>query len=266
MVILTEFLSEIISQWGALGLVIIGVGYLIYNDVRFKHEKRNSGSDIDKVIDEIIEKMEVNSDKINKIKSAIANQPSDIVEAISKYEKAKAVEHTQKIKETFDATELHMTLEESRKNIGCEHLVFGKFHNGTESLSTGIPFVKFDIVIDKFKPTDNSAMVELSRIYKNENILTHDLLPGTLINKGYIYFDLRDENSEANAELQYLDEVLYRRIVGRGIKQLAIDLLFDDNEVPIGFIGCIDYSGEGEFDFVAMEKSSNEIEKLMTKK
>ena len=38
-----------------------------------------------------------------------------------------------------------------------------------------------------------------------------------------------------------VDDIIYRRMVGRDIKQLAVSLLRDPSGTPSGFVGCVKY-------------------------
>ena len=68
-----------------------------------------------------------------------------------------------------------------------------------------------------------------------------------------------DENG--NSVLADIDDIIYRRMVGRNIKQLAITLLRDPEGTPSGFVGCVRYDYE-DIDLHELKDCGIELENV----
>ena len=168
-------------------------------------------------------------------------------------------EHFDKILEQFtQAPKLHRILKLYRERIGCDHIFMGTFHNGSTSIS-GIPYCKFDIIAEKFKPgKNNNDLREYTVIYKNSDILVHDNLPVVISQEDYVYFKI---NEDGSSELEEIDDILYRRCLKYGIKQFAINLLRDENMNPVGFVGCVDFDYD-ILNFKELNNCAKELEEI----
>jgi hypothetical protein len=78
-------------------------------------------------------------------------------------------------------------------------------------------------------------------MYKDADLLRHDLLPSEVVQMGLVHYVI-DENGKS--ALSDIDDIIYRRMVGRNIKQLAVALLRDPSGIPSGFVGCVRYDYE----------------------
>ena len=275
-------LVEIISQFGVLGLVLAGIIYLIVdglktkkqNKEKYEAEKAKSKAQLDQVIDEIEHHVDKRIDAVND-RIDIVNTKVDTQYAIlnkridagpdvfiNKIEEKKEEEdriHFNKILEQFStAPKLHRILKLYRERIGCDHIFLGTFHNGSTSIS-GIPYCKFDIIAEKFKPGHNSTdLREYTSIYKNSDVIVHDNLPVVISQEDYVYFKI-DPNG--NSELEEVDDILYRRCLKYGIKQFAANLLRDDNLNPVGFVGCVDFDYD-DLNFQELNNCAKELEEI----
>ena len=132
--------------------------------------------------------------------------------------------------------QLHKTLNAFRTRINADHIFIGSFHNGNESI-TGIPYYKFDIIAEKFRPDKVDKDIEFAFMYKDADLLRHDLLPAEVVQNGTVHYII-DENGKS--PLADVDDIIYRRMIGRDIKQLAVSLLRDPKTgTPSGFVGCV---------------------------
>ena len=149
--------------------------------------------------------------------------------------------------------QLHKTLNSYRTRINADHIFIGSFHNGNESI-TGIPYYKFDIIAERFKPEKIENDVEFASLYKDSDLIIHDLLPMEVVQQGLVHFVINEDNSSA---LTDIDDILYRRMLGRGVKQLAISLTRDPEGTPSGFVGCVRYDYENIEDIYGEIESIN---------
>ena len=68
-----------------------------------------------------------------------------------------------------------------------------------------------------------------------------------------------DENNESY--LSEVDDIIYRRMLGRDIKQLAVSLLRDPDGTPSGFVGCVKYDYE-KLDITELKECGLELEQI----
>ena len=151
------------------------------------------------------------------------------------------VEHTKQFTDRIKlGPQIHKTLNFFRNRVNADHIFIGSFHNGNESI-TGIPYYKFDIIAERFRPDKVERDIEFAFMYKDADLLRHDLLPSELVQRGTVHYIIKEDGS---SELEDIDNIIYRRMVGRDIKQLAMSVLRDPSGTPSGFVGCVRYDYE----------------------
>lgn len=269
-------IGEFISQWGPLGILAVLAAYIIYERIRADITSKNNQHNISiKDKDHLTEnnlilniisdfkdnmnsKMDILDRNLNDVKQIfnnrhellvkrlvnledrLKNQSDDFTNNIIKYEKYKFDEHNKKILNQIELGPIiHRILNRYLQIIDCDHIVLGAFHNGSTTLN-GIPYCKFDIIAEKYDAKENIHDTDFASIYKNVDLMLHNKLPSVLIQNTYVYFNINEDNDKCI--LDDLDDILYRRALGRGIRQLAFYLLKDSNCLPIGFIGCIKFN------------------------
>jgi hypothetical protein len=139
--------------------------------------------------------------------------------------------------------------------IKCDHIFVGEFHNGTSSI-VGIPYMKFDIIFEHITPKLHENDCLLVRLYENEYVQTHDQLPGLLFQHNNIVYTLD--------ELQCIDEQLYFRMKSRGVKVMAMSLIYNTKNIPVGIVGCFCFE-EDTINMNELIKCSKEIENIYNK-
>ena len=95
-------------------------------------------------------------------------------------------------------------------------------------------------------------------MYKDADLLRHDLLPSEVVQMGTVHYII---DKDGNSQLEDVDDIIYRRMIGRDIKQLAISLLRDPNGTPSGFVGCVRYDYE-EIDLQELKDCGIELENV----
>jgi hypothetical protein len=154
--------------------------------------------------------------------------------------------------------QLHKVLNNFRSRINCDHIFIGSFHNGNESI-TGIPYYKFDIIAERFRPDKVDRDIEFAPMYKDHDLLRHDLLPSEVVQMGVVHYII---DQDGNSNLEDVDDIVYRRMIGRDVKQLAIALLSDPNNgTPSGFVGCVKYNYD-EINLMELKECSIELERM----
>lgn len=265
---------DIITQFGALGVIIIIGIYFIWHtnrgDKRLKNDSvfvqsNNEKLDIvienQKLLSQRIECVESRLDeKINILSEKITNQPQELVQHIkttNHQDMMKAPDNM--IKQIYISPIIHKILRKYKDIVGCDHIFYANFHNGTKSI-TGMPYYKFDIVSERFSP-DIESDGEFAPFYQNVDITRHDKLPQILLQEQCVYCSV-DENGDS--PMSEWDYIIHCRMIGRGIKQLALVLLNDSNHKPIGFVGAIKYD-DIKLDVDELKRCGNELELMYEK-
>lgn len=240
-------ISEIFKQYGSLSVLILLIFYNIWINIQAKKSKKNDDTinetfkNMSDKIDDYIENehrhLESIDGKINAIEDKLNNQTQDIINNIDINEMKKKVEHNRNmINQLKIGPKIHKILSIYKEKIGLDHIFLATFHNGTESLS-GIPYYKFDMIAEKFK-SKNKKDVEFCHMYKDVDIMKHDRLPVILIQEGKAYFKIEEDGS---SELQEVDDIIYRRMLGRNIKQLYLYVFKNKSGIISGFVGGVQY-------------------------
>ena len=274
-------LVEIISQFGVLGLILAGIIYLIYEGIRTKKGQSACSSQINESIGKLKEHVDKRIDDVNvriddmnnridivnaksdnhydQLNERIDKEPDTIMALIEEKKSNDEKKHFNKVIEQFNqAPRLHKVLKLYRERIGCDHIFFATFHNGSTSIS-GIPYCKFDIIAEKFRPGyNNTDNREFAVIYKDSDIISHDNLPLIISQEDYVYYKI---NEDGTSDLEEIDDILYRRCLYRGIKQIAINLVRDENMDPVGFVGCVDFDYD-ELNFKELNNCAKELEEI----
>lgn len=267
-----ESIVNLITELGSFGLLLALAGFIIYNYVKNQQQpvkpavqSGNGASDIT-IIKTLLEdntkdiksSIDAQSKRIDNIESTVGMQISSINNRLDEIEIKgdKTSQHTKQFQDRLKlGPQLHKTLNSFRTRINADHIFIGSFHNGNESL-TGIPYYKFDIIAERFRPDKVDNDIEFAFMYKDADLLRHDLLPTEVVQRGTVKYII---DEDGNSELQDIDDIIYRRMLGRGIKQLAVSLLRDPEGTPSGFVGCVRYDYE-EMDIEELRACGDELE------
>lgn len=271
-----QFFTAVFTQWGSVGVLLSIAVYIIVDNIKNRKINKVSEEKLDDIKDsllkvkseiptintkiEYLEKTIARVDnnlnlKVEKIEELIDKNPQHIINELDLRAYNLASQHNkQMINQIQIAPQIHEIMGKYIDRIGCDHMFLGWFHNGTSSIS-GVPFYKFDIVAEKFNPIKNPQDYEFGHMYKDVDILRHNKLPIELIQNKKIYYKIDPDNK---SDLFETDDILYRRMVAGHMKQLAINVLQDQSETPIGFIGCICFE-EDDIDFKELQNCAYEI-------
>ena len=278
-----EIFNEAWAQFGAVGILIIMSSYIIYehikanrtrgessnklDDIKVGLEKIQNKSDVleqkiqvvDQKVDEKIDFYVDNiSKRIDKIEGKMELQPNLIISQLDNRSKRLMDEHNKNmLHQIHRAPKIHKTMGKYLNKIKCDHIFLGSFHNGTSSV-TGVPYYKFDIVAEKYDPENVLRDREFAHMYKDIDILRHDKLPIVLMQNEYVHYVINEDKS---SDLKDIDDIVYRRMIGRDIKQLALNMLHDDLGNPIGFLGCVKYD-YSDLNFDELKSCTEELEEI----
>jgi hypothetical protein len=252
-----EYIVELIKEFGSFGVLLALSGFIIYTHIKehklVKPATSNDNSchnydDLKRMLDHSIEDIKT---AINSVKLRLEKLESVQHSCIVKKEA-----HTKQFLDRLKlGPQLHKTLNTFRTRVNADHIFIGSFHNGNESI-TGIPYYKFDIIAERFRPDKVEQDIEFAPMYKDADLLRHDMLPSEVVQEGIVHYVI-DENE--SSILSDVDDILYRRMLGRDIKQLAISLLRDPSGTPSGFVGCVRYDYE-KIDLLELKDCAIELE------
>lgn len=266
-----ESIVNIITELGSFGLLLALAGFIIYNYVKNQQQVKSvvqSGSETSDITiiktlledntKDIKNSIDSQSKRMDNIERTFGVQINAVNSRLDEIEASndKTAQHTKQFKDRLKlGPQLHKTLNAFRNRINADHIFIGSFHNGNESL-TGIPYYKFDIIAERFRPDKVDNDIEFAFMYKDADLLRHDLLPTEVVQRGTVKYII---DEEGNSELQDIDDIIYRRMIGRGIKQLAVSLLRDPAGTPSGFVGCVRYDYE-DMDIEELRACGDELE------
>lgn len=254
-----SIISQFITEWGTFGLMIFLIGYFVYDSWRTQRARKDNNSKaIDAVqkvadkVDNLDMKITVVKDKvddvtdifdnrIDKLEKTVNNLPQLHLEELQALNLKQQEEHTKMMLDLLRlGPNLHNVLREYNDKINGDHIFIGSFHNGNKSI-TGIPYYKFDIIAERFKTNVVEQDCEFAHMYKDADILRFDRLPILLVQKGLLHFTVSEEGTP---ELAEVDDIIWRRMKGRGIRQIALRILRDKSNTPSGFVGVVKYDFE----------------------
>ena len=213
---------------------------------------------IDDLRDHVADKISNLEDKMDNMEERIDEQPMNMVELMQARAAIIKEEHDKMFDKQIEiGSEIHDILKNYRALTNSDHIFLGSFHNGTSNLS-GIPYYKFDLIAERFSPDKINRDVEFAHMYYNADLMKHGKLPIILIQNNKVHYTI-DENGQS--DLSEIDDIIYRRMCGRDIKQFALHLLRDKHGKPTGFVGAVKY----DYSSISMDELSNcakELEKL----
>lgn len=267
-------ISEIISQWGPMGLMVGLIFYMVYTNYKTdkNHKDNNNKSDeviklIEEKIDNLCETIELVDNKVDLIQKELKqdikniddkvdNLPARHIEEIKDHQESIKTIHQKQIEDLFRlGPQLHKIMQDYVEKTNSDHIFVGSFHNGNSSLS-GIPYYKFDIIAERFCKDKVECDCEFAHMYKDSDILRYDTLPIMLTQQDILYFKV-PESGEVT--MSKYDDIIWRRMRGRGIRQISLKLLRDIKGKASGFVGCVKFNDD-YMDYNQLKLCASELE------
>lgn len=261
-----ENIVTLITELGSFGLLLGLAGFIIYSYIKNQSALKNSNNDDIKELKQLMKDNTADIKKSidavnNRVDSLEINVSTNINAVNARLQTLETGGKSSHPKQFLDrlklGPQLHKTLNMFKARINSDHIFIGSFHNGNESI-TGIPYYKFDIIAERFRPDKVDRDVEFAHMYKDADLLRHDLLPSEVVQRGIVHYVI---DKDGKSELADVDDIIYRRMLGRDIKQLAVSLLRDPNGTPSGFVGCVRYDYE-DIDLQELKDCAAELENI----
>lgn len=271
-----SIISQFIAEWGTMGLVLFAFGYIVWDNWKTNKAKKSNNSEIitavnnmggkidnlhDKInlVDEKVEEFKSQVDtKIEMVEEKIDQVPNNQIQQLDDRDDKKHKAHLKQLDDLMKlGPKLHRIIQIANNNIGSDHIFVGSFHNGNSSLS-GIPYYKFDIIAERFSPVKVLEDCEFAHMYKDSDILRYDMLPSLLVQQGMIHFDIPEEG---DISMSNFDDIIWRRMRGRGIRQIALRLTRDSKGAPSGFVGVVKYD-HSKLNLEHLENCGRDLEEI----
>lgn len=264
---------EIIKNWGLMGAILVGLCWIIYDNWK-SNKSRKSESDsvkkhvsdeigiLDKKIDLVDHKVDGIESNLNDRIDNLSDRVDDIPQVAIGAAWARVDEDNKAhLKQITDLMllggEIHKTLKTYTKLINTDHIFIGSFHNGNSNLS-GIPFCKFDIISECYCDDKVLHDHEFAPVYKDSDILRYGSLFSAVLQSDHMLFSVIPGG--VNDLCQY-EDIIWRRMSGMGIKQLAVKILKDPDGIPSGFVGAVRYD-QDEMDMKYLVQCGMELERI----
>ena len=264
-----ESIVTLITELGSFGLLLGLAGFIIYNYIKNSNLSKTDIVNLEnlaKTVENNYKSLNLSltsiETKVDNLKSNTESEIKEIYENINEIKQSTNIDikisHTKQFSDRLKlGPQWHKALNRFRSRINADHIFIGSFHNGNESL-TGIPYYKFDIIAERFRPDKVVRDLEFAFMYKDADLLRHDTLPAEVVQNTTVHYVI-DENG--NSPLSDIDDIIYRRMIGRDIKQLAVSLLRDPSGTPSGFVGCVRYDYEN-INLVELRECGIELEQI----
>ena len=263
-----ESIASLVTEVGSFGVLLALAGFIIYNHFKNNPKKENSINELKATLEmttaEIKGSIKGLDNRISNLERNVTNDMTAFnkrIENIERCSKNTSIDRTSHTKQFADrlklGPQLHKTLNTFRSRVNADHIFIGSFHNGNESL-TGIPYYKFDLIAERFRPDKVYRDLEFAFMYKDADLLRHDSLPQEVVQNTTVHYII---DKDGKSPLADIDDIVYRRMLGRDIKQLAVSLLRDPNGTPSGFVGCVKYDYE-EIDLTELRECGIELEQI----
>lgn len=233
---MSSAIAEIIAQYGVMGILICAAAYIFWDswkrnksrDEFFEKKflKNTDVSDIKKGISDISNEIGTIKQDNQLIHSELSHLEDSIFNSDTEHKFGIITEASQDIYTTFD---------KYIKTSGADHVALALFHNGVKSLS-GVPFVRYSVISERFKPMTNPNDEDLVSLYTARDIMSHDRLPLVLSNKNILYFHIHD-----GCKLEEVDVTLWARCMKRGIKHIAMGLIKSSISTPVGVVAAYSF-------------------------
>lgn len=266
-----DIVVSTISQWGAVGILIAVAGYIIYDNWKknkkneeWYREHMNEKSSMTNCQDQLKTSLTninaqlstISSDN-QKFRMEINRRVDKVEEVITKLHPGKHEHEAIRMESiTNVAPAINSILTQGLNLCSVDHIALGLLHNGTSSLS-GIPYIKMDIIAEKYKPIQFPEDVDLTSAYQSEDITKYNKLPNCILQSGCLELDIEKDGEN----ISEIDTIVYNRCRNRGIKRLAFAVINDQHGLCNGCIIAYKFDSS-PINLKALEEKAKIIQNL----
>ncbi len=239
---MTDVLVHAISQWGTAGIVALAAGWVLWdswkknkeNEKWMREQVQNSSNaraltrnDLSEISTSIKDMRREHIEFRDEVRARVAAVEDKITQHHPDHGSMEAA-RLNAISQI--APSIHTIINEGLDMCSCDHIAVALLHNGTVTLS-GIPYIKFGIVAEKYKPVRYPQDFDLLSKYKEEDILSHNRLPSCIVQNPNIEFRISDDSALAE-----IDPGLFIKCKNHGIKRIGFEAIRDIHGLTTGFV------------------------------
>ena len=209
---------KLVTELGSFGLLLGLAGWIIYDYIKNKNTNKNDiKSTLDASLVDIKASISSISNRVAGLEKTIIDMKSNPTVVVNNSQTNKA-EHSKQFMDRLKlGPNIHKSLRNFCSRVNADHIFVGSFHNGNESI-TGIPYFKFDIIAERFAKNKVEDDIEFAFMYKDAELLRHDMLPSEVVQQGVVHYIIDEKE---NSDLEDIDDIIYRRMVGRDRKSVV---------------------------------------------
>lgn len=282
---MTEVFATALTQWGMAGVAIMAAGYVIWNT--HKEERKNKERYEEKyleltskssaretmtelkadfgVMNEKVENMTAKIDNLYESQDSCRTKLTEISNRVTKIESK--IDQDEDIKAKKEAARLvnitritptiHTLIQNNMSEMKADHVFVALLHNGTQSI-TGIPFMKMDVIVEKYNPLDNMNDIDYASIYKDEEITRHDKLPAAILQNDFLDIQV-DDNGYSDMDI--LDAISAREMRKIGTKRIMFECIRDGRGLAMGFVCAYSYKTK-DIDLELFKETAKTLERI----
>ena len=263
---MTDALIQAIQQWGTAGVVACAAGWVLYDSWKKNKETEKwmreqmqasteSRSMTRSDLSEINSSIKDLSEKQTKFRKEISDRVDIIEKKIDEHHPHGSMEDTRLKAVSTAAPAVYAIINDGLDSCECDHIAVALLHNGTVALS-GVPYIKFGIISEKYKPIRCPQDEPLLPRYKEEDIMSHNKLPMCITQNKHAVFEVSDD-----CALKDIDPIIYMRCVKRGIKHIAFEAIRDVHGFVTGFVVIYNFE-DRNLDADSLHSVTGAIEKV----
>ena len=264
---MTDVLMQGLSLWCSAGLIALAAGYVLWDS--YKKNKENEKWVREQMLTAQTSR-EGNKESLEEISNSLRDfhedhkqwrvgiemRLGDIEDKMAKHHPC----HHDAEKLRLDAISkispaLYHYIADGLEACNCDHIALALLHNGSVNLS-GIPYIKFGIINEKYRPLNCPNDVDLLSKYKEEDIVAHNRLPMVIAQNHHVEFEITDDS-----ELADIDPILFARCIKLSIKRIAFQAVRDNKHMVTGFVVIYSFRDE-PLDLVSLHDTTDAVERL----
>ena len=264
---MTDVLLQALQQWGTAGIIAIAAGWVLYDSWKKNKDTEKWMREQVAASTESRSMTRVDLSEINaslkdlhrkhvEFRDEITQRVTSIEDKIDKNHLDHGSSEAVRLKAISTAAPaVYAIISDGLDSCGCDHIAVALLHNGTVALS-GVPYIKFGIISEKYKPIRCPQDEPLLPRYKEEDIMSHNKLPMCITQNKQAIFDITED-----CILKDADPIIYMKCVKRGIKRIAFEAIRDVHGLVTGFVVIYNFE-DRNFDKDSLHSVTEAIEKV----